>query len=86
MNKQDIINSLTGLDFNKDKAAAAVDHVFGEIHEALARGEEVRLSGFGTFKRVATKPRTCRNPQTGETIEVPAGHKVRFRASAKLKE
>ncbi len=86
MNKQDIINSLTGLDIPKATADAAVNHVFGEIHEALNRGEEVRLSGFGVFKRVATPARTCRNPHNGEAIEVPAGSKIKFKASSKLKE
>jgi len=85
VNKQDLINSLIGLDFDKQKAAAAVDHVFGAIHEALDRGDEVRITNFGTFKLVATKARTCRNPKTGEAIEVPAGHKVKFKASVNLK-
>lgn len=86
MNKQDLINSLIGLDIQKTTAEAAINHVFGEIHEALARGEDVKISGFGTFKRVATQARTCRNPHTGEAVEVPAGSKIKFKASSKLKE
>lgn len=87
MNKQDLINDLrSALDTSKVNAEEAVNITFGLIEAALARGEEVRLSGFGTFKRVATKARACRNPQTGETIEIPAGHKIKFKASSKLKE
>ncbi len=86
MNKQDIINVVgsTIASLTKAEAELAVGTVFAEIETALARGEEVRVTGFGTFKRVATKARTCRNPHTGATVEVPAGHKAKFKASSKL--
>jgi DNA-binding protein HU-beta len=61
-----------------------VPEVFDSIRDALERGEDVKIAGFGTFKRVATQARTCRNPHTGEAIEVPAGSKVKFKASSKL--
>ncbi len=86
MNKQDLIDSLTGLDFTREKADAAVNHVFGEIQESLMRGEDVRISGFGVFKRVETKARTARNPRTGEAIEIAAGVRAKFRPSSKLLE
>lgn len=86
MNKQDLIDSLTGLDFTREKADAAVSHIFGEIQESLLRGEDVRISGFGVFKRVETKARTGRNPQTGEPVAIAAGYRAKFRASSKLLE
>ncbi len=86
MNKQDLIKAvaaeLGGLEHSS--AAIKVDAVITVIADALARGEEVKISGFGTFKRVATKARTCRNPHTGGVVEVPAGYKAKFKASSKL--
>lgn len=87
MNKQDLVNAIAeSLDLGKQNAEAVVSGVFAHIEAALRRGEDVKISGFGAFRRVATKPRTCRNPHTGETIDVPAGHKIKFKASSKFKE
>ena len=50
---------------------------------ALARGETVRLVGFGAFGAfgVRSRPaRTARNPATGASIAVPASRSVSFRA------
>lgn len=85
MNKQDLVHNVAeehGL--TPKEAENAVHSVLDAIAEALARGAEVKLSGFGTFKRVVTQARTCRNPRTGATVEVPAGHRVKFKASSKL--
>ena len=86
MNKQDIISAINNSgNISKTDADVVVNGVFALIEDALARGEEVKISGFGTFKRMATKARTCYNPRNGEAIEVPAGHKIKFKASSKLK-
>lgn len=86
MNKQDIINAIAAnTDIGKTNTDIAVTGVFTLIESALERGEDVRISGFGTFKRVETKARTARNPHTGEAIEVPARNKAKFKASSKLK-
>lgn len=86
MNKQDLIKTVTesrdvyGLDVK-----AVVDELFAQIETALARGEKVRISGFGTFRRMTTKARTGRNLRTGEAIEIPARNRAKFKASSKLK-
>jgi DNA-binding protein HU-beta len=87
MNKQELTNEIAVAHYvgNKQDAEIAIIAVFTQITAALMRGEEVRISGFGTFKRVATKARICKNPHTGEAIEVPAGSKVKFKASSKLR-
>ncbi len=85
MNKQDLINAISdGGNISKTDADIAVNGVFTLIESALERGEDVRISGFGVFKRVATKARTCRNPHSGETIEVAAKFRAKFRPSSKL--
>lgn len=70
---------------NKREAKDIVDTFFEEIRDSLARGEAVKLSGFGNFQ-VRNKPaRPGRNPKTGETIPIAARRVVTFHASQKLK-
>ncbi|MDH5174308.1 MAG: HU family DNA-binding protein, partial [Elusimicrobiota bacterium] len=44
------------------------------------------IAGLGTFKVKATKPRTGRNPKTGESIQIAAGKRVLFKPSLGLKK
>ncbi|NDU85147.1 MAG: integration host factor subunit alpha [Ferrovum sp.] len=70
---------------NKREAKAFVESFFEEIRQALERGDEVKLSGFGNFQ-VRSKPqRPGRNPKTGEEIPISARRVVTFHASQKLK-
>lgn len=70
------------------KAAAqrAVEAVFDTIVKTLSRGEDVAVTGFGTFRVVKRAARQGRNPKTGETIQIPASTKPKFRAGKVLKE
>jgi DNA-binding protein HU-beta len=49
--------------------------------EAIESADSVDLRPFGQFKRVEKAARTCRNPQTGGTVNVPAKTVLVFRAS-----
>ncbi|MBC7287383.1 MAG: HU family DNA-binding protein [Armatimonadetes bacterium] len=87
MSKADVaaeVAKATGL--SKKDAAAAVDAVINVITAALAKGNKVQLTGFGSFSVRKTKKRTARNIRTGETITVPARRVPVFRAGAKLKQ
>ena len=53
---------------------------------ALARGEAVRLAGFGAFAAKERPARTGRNPATGAPIAVPASRRVSFRAGKGLRD
>jgi DNA-binding protein HU-beta len=68
------------------QAVAVVDVVIGQIRDTLAQGGEVSIASLGKFRVKATKARTARNPQTGETVQVPAKKKVVFRPAKDLKE
>jgi DNA-binding protein HU-beta len=46
----------------------------------------VKIPGLGTFRKVQTKARMGRNPQTGEPIKIPARKKVRFSVAKTFKE
>ena len=86
MNKGDLINELAKVVETKKMAQEVVDCMFASITEALAKDEEVRIIGFGTFKAVKRAERTGRNPQTGETITIKAGKSPRFIPGKALKD
>jgi len=67
--------------------SAARDEVrwfFDTIANALEKGDEVRIHGFGSFKTAQRAARMGRNPRTGEAVSVPARRVVRFAASTTL--
>ncbi len=71
---------------SKKSAEEAVSAVLASITEALQSGEKVALVGFGTFEVKERAERTCLNPQTKETINVPASKAPSFKAGKALKE
>lgn len=70
----------------KAEAARLVDAMIDVVTEALARGEKVTVTGFGTFEVRQRAARMGRNPQTGETIQIPAQRTPAFRAGKSLKD
>ena len=60
--------------------------IFLEITEALRRGENIQIRGFGTYKITKRKARIGRNPRTGEQIQIGASQKVKFLPAKALKE
>ena len=87
MNKRQLADGIaarTGM--GKPAALEAVDAVFAEIGEALARGDEVRILGFGAFVTKSRPARSARNPRTGETIQIAASTAPAFKAGKPLKD
>ncbi len=74
----------TGL--TRDKASEVITAFTDQVSAAAARGEDVTLIGFGTFNIRSRDARDGRNPQTGETIRIPASKTVGFKAGKGLKE
>lgn len=76
-----LVETVAGLIGGSQKdAKVAVDAVTTAIAK-LARDNDVRIIGFGTFHRAHRKATTGRNPQTGEPIDIPASSRLAFRAS-----
>ncbi|MDZ4813683.1 MAG: integration host factor subunit alpha [Pseudomonadota bacterium] len=70
---------------NKREAKEFVDAFFEVMREALQRGEQIKLSGFGNFDLRSKNRRPGRNPKTGEEIPISARRVVTFRPGQKLK-
>lgn len=87
MNKAELVQSISDRSMLTRKDSERVlNVVLGCIRAAVEKGESVRLAGFGSFDVVMTAPRTGRNPNTGERIEIPAGFKVRFTPSRSFRD
>ena len=71
-------------DIDREVVQEVVDSFLETVTRRLAEGDDVLLSGFGTFTIAERAARTGTNPQTGETIVIPASRSVRFRASETL--
>jgi DNA-binding protein HU-beta len=87
MNKKELIESIAGAaDISKAAAEKALNGTLAAVAESLKKGDKVTLVGFGTFSVSKRDARQGRNPQTGNTIEIPENKVVKFKAGSKLSE
>jgi integration host factor subunit alpha len=63
------------------ESAQLVETVIGEISEAVLRGENVKLSSFGTFLQRSKRERVGRNPKTGVEAKITPRKVLVFKAS-----
>ena len=87
MNKTQLIQKIAeNGNMTKKDAETALNAVVAAISDAVAAGEKVQVSGFGSFDVKARDARTGRNPKTGEAITVAASKHATFTAGKVLKE
>ena len=87
MNKTQLIQKIAeNGNMTKKDAEAALNAVVAAVSEAVAAGEKVQVSGFGSFDVKARDARTGRNPKTGEAVEIAASKRVVFSAAQALKD
>lgn len=70
---------------SRNESADLVESVLDEIADALARGEMVKISSFGSFQVRQKGQRVGRNPKTGEEVPILPRRVLVFRASHVLK-
>ena len=87
MNKKDFVTSVAELSgLSKKDSTQALDAIIESIQKWLKHGNDVSLTGFGTFRVIKRKARNGRNPRTGETIKIAASKRPTFRSGKILKE
>ena len=87
MNKQQLIDAVAqSTSMTKKDSASAVSAILDVITEALASGDDVKITGFGSFEIKTREARTGRNPKTGAPVEIPASKYVSFGAGSVLKD
>ncbi len=87
MNKTELINQIAeSADISKKAASDALQAFMAAVTETLKKGNKLSLIGFGSFSVNERPARTCRNPQAGKPMEVPAKKVVRFKVGSKLSD
>ena len=64
----------------------AVRIILDDMTDALATGGRVEIRGFGSFSLHYRKPRTGRNPKTGDSVELEGKHVPHFKPGKELRE
>ena len=72
--------------FALKESTEIVEQVFEIIKETLESGEKVKISGFGNFVIRQKRPRTGRNPQSGEKMVISGRRVVTFKSSNVLRK
>ena len=87
MTKSQLVQKLAeGSELNKKQADTVLQALVDLTVGSVRKGDPVKIPGLGTFRKVQTKARMGRNPQTGEPIKFPARKKVRFSVAKTFKE
>lgn len=87
MNKSEIIDLISAkTELTKKDTDLVIQSFIDVVSNALGKGEEVVLTGFGTFSVTERQARTGVNPRTLEKIQIAATKTPKFKAGTKLKE
>ncbi|PVZ71563.1 DNA-binding protein HU [Pelagibaculum spongiae] len=87
MKKPELIAAVADqAELSKAQAAKAVNAIVETITQAVSKGEDVSLIGFGSFQLRKRAARNGHNPQTGKSIKIPASKSVAFKAGKSLRE
>jgi len=71
---------------SRNESADLVESVLNHISDAMVKGEQVKISSFGTFSLRDKSARVGRNPKTGDEAPIAARRVLTFRPSHLLKE
>jgi len=88
MNKSELVDKISASTGVSKTDTEKVLKGFEEVAQQIVAkgGDKLTLTGFLSIEQVSRKARTGRNPQTGETIQVPASKAVKITPGATLKD
>jgi DNA-binding protein HU-beta len=87
MNKAELVNAMsTETNLTKKDVESVLNSFVNVVSNALENKDKVQLVGFGTFETRERAARTGKNPQTGETLNIPASTVPAFKAGKALKD
>ena len=87
MNKTELVAEIAkNASASKVAVEVILDEAINAITDALKKGDDVRLVGFGTFSVSKREATTGRNPRTGEEIKIAACKQPKFKAGKTLKD
>jgi DNA-binding protein HU-beta len=86
LNKTELVAAVAAASGQTQSAVNDVlDGLFSTLADSVSNGTKVTIPGWIAVERTERAARTGRNPQTGATIEIPAGFSVKISAGSKLK-
>ncbi|PJJ65339.1 HU family DNA-binding protein [Compostimonas suwonensis] len=86
LNKTELVAAVAAESGQSQAAVNGVlDALFSTLSDSVANDVKVSIPGWLSVERTSRAARTGRNPQTGETIQIAAGHSVKISAGSKLK-
>ncbi len=87
MNRSELVDAIADRSgVSSSDVDASLKGLFEVVAGVVAKGDEkITIPGFMSFEQSHRKARQGRNPQTGETIQVPASNTVKVSAGSKLK-
>ena len=87
MNKSEFIDFIADMhNMKKSAAEDMLNKVIDSIKDAMGKGEEVKITSFGTFQVIKREDRVGHHPYTGEKIQINAYVQPTFKVSKTLKE
>lgn len=87
MNKAELIEKVASkTKLTKVQSEGVIDAALEIISKAVAKGDEVKLVGFGTFSMTSRRSRTGRNPKTGTKLVIPAAKVPKFKPGKDFKD
>lgn len=87
MNKGELVNALAkNLDVANAQADKMLNALIDIIVSTLKKGDDVAITGFGTFAAKKRAARTGVNPRTGEKLQIPAMTVPKFKAGKSFKD
>ncbi len=88
MTKSDLVQKLSEqvTTLTKKECEVIVDTVFGNMKDALQRGEKIEIRGFGSFTVRVRRAKEGRNPKTGEKVSIPEKRIPFFKVGKELRE
>ena len=72
--------------FSRAESLALVETILGKLCEAMAHGQNVKISGFGSFILRDKRERVGRNPKTGVEVPIAPRRVMTFRASQIMRD
>jgi DNA-binding protein HU-beta len=86
MNKADLVQSIANeADLTLTSAKSVLEAFIASVTQSVAKGEDVTLVGFGSFKSSKRAARKGKNPKTGESLKIAATVVPKFSAGATFK-
>ena len=88
MNKTELVETIAvRTELSKKDVDAVLGAFWDIIAQTVAKGKDsVTIPGWIKFERIERGPRTVRNPQTGESIKIPAKRVLKFRIAKAMKD